>query len=106
MTAGAWKLLVKEAPWAMRLTEKLGDWPAKLRRIAYFLKAGRALVKWRSTRRKIKVCLEEVVPTLSDLQEVELILVREVQMKHFQKEIETLFRLGVRDPLARKELRS
>ena len=35
MTAGAWKLLVKEAPWAMHLTEKLGDWLAKLRRIAW-----------------------------------------------------------------------
>ena len=70
----------------------------------------RALLRWTAlycrTGKKHKVNSQDLVPSLSDLQEAEAILIQEIQMKHFEKEIGKLLQLKVRDPRARQELRS
>ena len=47
----------------------------------------------------------DVAPNVSDLNEAEVTLVREVQAEHFWEEIGVLLSLNVRDPDARPELR-
>ena len=69
-------------PWAMRLVASVQSWPAKLRRVAYLLKAMRALLEWtadyRLTGKKQEVILQDLVPSLSDLQKEETVLVWEI----------------------------
>jgi hypothetical protein len=96
---------VKEDLWALRMTQKIEDWGKKLRRIAHFLKTGRALLYYHHEGRITRPKMEDVVPNVSDLNEAEVTLVREIQAEHFSEEIDILLNLNVRDPDARPELR-
>jgi hypothetical protein len=49
--------------------------------------------------------LMEYIPRIPDLYEAELMLVREIQAKHFPEEIDLLLRIGIRDPDDQPELR-
>jgi hypothetical protein len=96
---------VKEDLWELRMTQKIENWGRKLRRIAHFLKTGRALLYYHHEGRITQPKMEDVIPNVSDLNEAEITLVREIQAEHFSEEINILLNLNVRDPDARPELR-
>ena len=102
--------LPPEAPWVFPLVEKIEGWPGKVRRIAYFQNSVFSLVQWRMEHRRGgkfgRRCVDDLVPTLVDLQNAEDLLVREIQRRHFAKEMDALFRMKIRDPMARLELRT
>ena len=95
--------------WILRLAGSVDAWPAKLRRIAHFLHAGRLMFeRWMQHRRgnEHPQAPGTLRPGLAELQEAENLLVREIQAVHFSPEIGTLRRMGVRGPNDREELRS
>jgi hypothetical protein len=87
------------------MTTKLEHWDKILRRVAYYIKAGRALVEYHHHGRMIPPKLEDGIPGAVEIHEAEITLVREIQAKYFHEEIKFLLRLNIRDPLARTELR-
>jgi hypothetical protein len=100
-TVESYEKRVKEDLWALRMTQKIENWSRKLRRIANFLKTGRALLYYHHEGRITQPKLEDVIPNVSNLNEAEITLVREIQAEHFSEEINILLNLNVRDPDAR-----
>ena len=94
--------------WILRLAESTEAWPAKIRRIAYFLHAGRAMFeRWTQRRRgeELPQLPESMKPDMAEYREAENFLIREIQATHFAPEIETLRGMNVRKPNGREELR-
>jgi hypothetical protein len=91
---------VREDLWALRMTQKIENWGknCKLCRIAHFFKTGRALLHYHHEGRTTHPKMEDGIPNLSDLNEAEITLVREIQAEHFSEEINILLNLNVRDP--------
>jgi hypothetical protein len=104
-TVERYRLKVKDNLWGMRITSKLEHWDGKLRRIAYFMKTGRGILKYHYEGRMNAPKLKEYIPRIPDLYEAEMMFVREIQAKHFPEEIDLLLRIGIRDPNAQPELR-
>jgi hypothetical protein len=103
-TVSKYKLRVQEDLWATRMTTKLEHCDKKLRRIAHYVKTGRALLEYHYNGKVTPPKLEDGIPGPSDLHDAEITLVREIQAKHFLEEINFLLKLDIRDPEAQPEL--
>ena len=97
----------RPGPWILRLAESVEAWPAKIRRIAYFLHAGRSMFeRWMQKREgeELQQLPESMKPDMTEYQEAGNLLIREIQATHFSPEIENLRRMNVRRPNDREEL--
>lgn len=70
-TVEKYNVKVRNDLWAMRMTEKLDVWVRKLRRIAYYVKVGRELLKYFHEGRTTVPNLEVCVPGTSGLHDAE-----------------------------------
>jgi hypothetical protein len=104
-SVGQYEAKVEKDLWALHMTTKLEHWDKKVRRVAHYIKAGRALVEYYHQGRMIPPRLEDGIPGAVEVHEAEITLIREIQAKYFHEEIKFLLRLNIRDPLARAELR-
>ena len=94
--------------WSLEVTKKIEHWDKKVRRVAIFsrflfLSAKRIFNVKDKKERKLKPSFLFLLP--SDLKKSETMIVRAIQYKHFQPEIESLVKLGVNTPNAQFELR-
>ena len=69
--------------WAVRISGGIGEWMAKIRRIATLVRFVRL---WRENRRK-KIPVVHLSPTVNDMRNAEGVLVAGIQQHHFSKEI-------------------
>ena len=75
-----------EYDWAVKVVDKIDEWPAKIRRLAIFVNF---LKLWRKNRGS-KIALTKMYPTVRDMEDARVKLVTGIQQNHFQTEIDVL----------------
>ena len=71
--------------WVLRIADKVGEWPKKVRRIALFVNFFR---QWSTNRQKVS--LTKIFPTLVDVHGAQNLLIKGIQQKGFSSELKLL----------------